>query len=147
MTTTTPGMPEAGKIGPTLPMWALRLGLGLAAAALVVAVTLWSGPATLLFVIMVGAGAMTVVAPESHAASVFLGTAAFLVLLDTSSGVTGWTFLAVSAAHAVHALAALSALSPWDGDVERAALVPSVRRFLLVQIGCQPLVALALILA
>lgn len=137
---------QAGRLGVTVPAWLLRAGLALALAGAGGCVMAWTSPPGIMPVLLVASGAGSAIWPQSHAPGIYLGCAALTVLLDTDAEVTGWTFAAVFALHATHQLAALAALTPWRATVEREALRPALRRFLLVQGACQPLVLLSYLL-
>ncbi|NDL56699.1 hypothetical protein [Phytoactinopolyspora mesophila] len=138
-------LPGSGTVGTTIPAWSLRMLLGLTCAATIAIMTLWADPNAAMLVMLALSAAATVVRPASHSATVFLGFAAFTVLV-TDPGLSVWTAGAVLSVHATHSTAALAAVLPWDTDVEAAALVPSLRRFAVVQAASQSLVALALLI-
>jgi hypothetical protein len=134
----------AGTIGATIPAWLLRAALGVACLATVVTIEAWASPSTMWSVAQVLFGVAAVVRPASHAATGFLGLVALTVLI-TDPGVSWWIAPAVLGVHATHSLAALAAVLPWDTDVEAAALRPSSRRFVVVQLASQAVVLLALL--
>lgn len=139
--------PAAGAVGATVPSWTLRALLGVAVAASATAIAVWTTPPALTLVVMCLFGVLTLVRPGSFLTTGYLVAAAFCVLVDVDAGVTGWTFPAVLALHAVHTLGGLTGLIPLDSDVERRAIVPSTRRFLLVQAATQVLVLLAFLIS
>jgi cell division protein FtsW (lipid II flippase) len=134
---------EPGTVGPTMRSWHLRGVLALACAATAAAVAFWTEPAAFALALLVIIAVVTVIRPDSHAATVYIGLVAFLVLAN-DPGMSWWTTAAVFGVHATHTLAALAAVIPWDTVVERSALRPSLRRFILVQAAGQSLVLLAL---
>lgn len=137
---------DAGGIGPRISSWLLRAVLALACMITVGSTVLWCDPAVLLEVSLVAAAVATVVWPNSHAATALIAIAAMTVF-GTDPGLAGWIMPAVLGVHAVHSLAALAAVVPWDTDVELAALRPSARRFVVVQVATQALVVLALLVS
>ncbi|NED98197.1 hypothetical protein G1H11_23125 [Phytoactinopolyspora alkaliphila] len=134
---------DPGMVGPTLRSWQLRCVLALACCVTAAATVLWTEPNAFALVLLALVAVATVVRPDSHAATFYLGLTAFLVLVN-EPGMSWWAAPAVLGIHATHTLAALAAVVPWDTAVERAALRPSVRRFVAVQAASQSLVLLAL---
>lgn len=132
----------AGGLGPTLPARLLRLLLTVAGSLTVAAVAVLAKPSPLFLTLLICLALASVVQPATHLPTVFLA-ACFWSVLRHDDGVTGWTALAVLGAHATHVLAALAAVIPWGTRFERAALRPSLDRFVLVQVASQLLVLLA----
>lgn len=90
--------------------------------------------------------AWVVASPASPAPTVLLLLAA-VVVLDT--GPAGWPLLVVQAAclSGVHLLASLCALVPRGGVWEEAALVPALRRWIVVQGACVPVAVAAAVVS
>lgn len=135
--------PAPGTLGPTSRSWQLRALLAAGCALTTLATLVWAEPNMFWLVILAAAAVATVVRPDSHSATAFLALTAFLVFAN-DPGLSWWTMAAVFGVHATHLLAALAAVVPWDTTVERAALQPSLRRFVVVQVASQVLVLLAL---
>lgn len=129
----------------TVPAVVLRGLLGGTALAVIVALVAPApaGRATWPSAV-VGAAlvAWVVLAPASPAPTVLL-VLALVVVLDT--GPVPWPLLVVQAGlvSAVHVLAALTALLPSGATCEVAALVPTLRRWVLVQAACLPVLVTA----
>ncbi|TDE00788.1 hypothetical protein [Jiangella asiatica] len=130
-----------GGLAPTLPWWTLRLGLAASSVGAVAAVGAWTSASPFLLVALGLLGLATVAQPASQLPTAFLAAVALLAL--GADGVTALTSLAVLTLHATHVLAALAAVVPPSTAVERAALRPSLERFVLAQAAGQVLVVLA----
>lgn len=131
-----------GALGPVLPGWTLRVALGGSVAVTVAAVAGWTTVSIPALLLVALAGGVTVFLPASHAATAFLAVCA-LAGLTADGAVTGWLSLALLGAHATHVTAALAAVVPVRAPVERAALRPTLERFVLAQAAGQLLVLLA----
>ncbi|WP_026876613.1 hypothetical protein [Jiangella gansuensis] len=136
------GLIPPGQLAPTLPWWALRLALALVAAGTVAAVGMWTPTAPFLLAVAGALGLAAAVVPATHVPAAFL-TALVLLALGAERGVTAWASLTVLGLHAVHVLAALAAVVPANTAVERAALRPTLERFVVAQAAGQVLVVLA----
>lgn len=134
--------PYSGGLGPTMPSWALRAGIGVVGVGTAAAVCAWASTSVFVLVILGGLTLAATVLPASHWPSALLVALAVIVVAG-ADGVTGWTVLTVFGMHATHVLAALAAVVPFDASVERAALRPSLERFVMVQLAAQLLVLVA----
>lgn len=135
-----------GALGPALPGWTLRPVLAASVAVTALAVLGWTSVSPFVLVIALLIGASTTALPASHAATAFLAFCA-LCGLAADGTITGWLSLAVLGAHATHVMAALAAVVPARATVEWAALLPTLRRFVLAQAAGQALVLLAWLLS
>ncbi|SDU60135.1 hypothetical protein [Jiangella alkaliphila] len=131
-----------GALGPVLPGWALRPVLAVALAVTMLGVAGWASASPFALLVAALIGVSTVALPASHAATAFLAVCA-LCGLAADGAITGWLSLAVLGAHATHVTAALAAVVPVRARVERAALLPTLRRFAMAQAAGQLLVLLA----
>lgn len=138
--TTDDVLPET--LGPTLPPWALRVMLATVCLCTVAVVGAWSHVSLFAIGVIVVLAVAAVIVPGSLAPLAMLSGCAVAVLIG-ADGVAVWTAPAVLGFHAVHVLAALAAVVPWGVPVERAALRPSLERFVIVQAATQALVLLA----
>jgi hypothetical protein len=131
--------PDVEGLLPTVSGLVLRAVVGALGLVAVLGVVLAAGggglrvlAVVLLLVLVVGMLAL----PVSPLPTVFVVVAA-LVVLDAQ--VPLWLVVPVGGLlHAVHVGVAWCAVVPPGGRVERAALVPSVRRWALAQVLCLP---------
>lgn len=129
----------------TLPGLTLRALLAGTSLALFVALVAPAPPGRTTWpsVLVVAALVVwTVLSPASPAPTVLL-VLALVVALDT--GPAAWPLLLVQAAllSAVHVLASLAALLPRRATWEVAVLLPTLRRWALVQVACLPVLVVA----
>ncbi len=125
----------------------LRVGVAALAVLAMLAVVLVGGGGLRLLSTAVGVALIVgmVVSPTSPLPTMFV-LAVALVMLD--AGPSPWLALPVGALlHAVHVGAAWCAVVQPRGQVEPAALVPSLRRWGLTQLLCLPAAAVVLVLA
>ncbi|WP_298322926.1 hypothetical protein [Haloactinopolyspora sp.] len=134
-----------GALGPTLPSWALRAGIGVAGFGTAAAACAWASASVFVLILLAGLAVAAAGLPASHWPSVLLAVCAVVVLAG-ADGITGWTAGTMFGMHATHVLAAVGAVVPVDASVERAALRPSLERFVRVQMGAQLLVLFAWLL-
>ncbi|CAH0166886.1 hypothetical protein SRABI121_01649 [Microbacterium sp. Bi121] len=121
------------RTGPALPGAVLHFVLPLTAA--IAAVQLL--PVLWWQVAMVGFAVLGMLVPQTLAGWLSIACLAIGMLL-TEPGV--WqTMLAVLVVHVIHVLSSLLPLVPWRGPVVLAALLPTLRRLLVVQLIAQPL--------
>lgn len=123
----------------SVPALVLRVGfVGIVAVAalLLVPVIGWQ-------VIVVAAAVLGTILPQSFGGWFSIAGIAVGMLMSEPSL---WRALvAVLAVHVIHALSSLLLAMPWNSRVVLAALRPTLRRLLLVQIVAQPLTILAML--
>jgi len=135
---------------PARVLTGLQLRAGVAAlAVLTMAVAVLPGGGSGLRLVSTAVGVALVVgmvvSPTSPLPTMFV-LAVALVMLD--AGPSPWLALPVGALlHAVHVGVAWCAVVQVDGQVEPAALTPSLRRWGLTQLLCLPAAAVVLVLA
>lgn len=126
------------RTGASIPSAVLRLGfvvfVGVAALTLI-PVLGWQ-------VAAVAAAVLGVILPQTFGGWIAIGCFAVGMLMNEPSI---WrAMLAVLVVHVVHVVSSLLLVTPWRGRVVLAALRPTSRRLLLVQLVAQPLTLLVM---
>ena len=125
----------APDLGPTLPSWALRVAFALVAVPLAVT-TAPSGPWP----------ALAVVVPRWRVAWVLIAVLAFSTLLEPGT-LTPRLLALIAAVHVLHVLAAWMLVLPPAARFQPAVLLPSLRRFVLIQLPVQVAAVVLLLVA
>lgn len=126
-------------IGAAMPALVLRI----AGVAVVAAVALILQPALFWQILFVAVAVVGAIFPRTGLAWGGLIIAPLSLVTDDIS--LGHTALALAAVHLGHALASLNLVIPAFSRVSLAALVPTARRFIAVQVISQVLVAAVLL--
>jgi hypothetical protein len=129
-------------LGLLVPGWSVRVLFAVVAVALCVGLAqpgFWLSIALLLTI-------AAVVVPRSLSAWFLIGVLSFSVLLREQS-VTDWrAYALIAGAHALHVLGSWMLVVRPSSSLQPAALWPSARRFLLIQVPVQLVAAGALAL-
>ncbi|KQR54575.1 hypothetical protein ASF88_07330 [Leifsonia sp. Leaf336] len=132
----------APDLGPTLPSWALRVAFALVAVPLAVT-TAPSGPWPALAVVLTG---IAVVVPRWRVAWALIAVLAFSTLLEPGT-LTPRLLALIAAVHLLHVLAAWMLVLPPSARFQPAVLLPSLRRFVLIQLPVQVAAVVLLLVA
>ncbi|WP_295117758.1 hypothetical protein [uncultured Leifsonia sp.] len=141
-----PGRTAPGRTPPdlgfTVPAWSLRAAF--AAVAVPLAVTAApSGPWPAVAVLLTGAA---VAVPRWRVAWVLIGLLAFSTLLEPGT-LTARLLALIVAVHVLHVLAAWMLVVPSTARLQPAVLLPSLRRFALIQLPVQAAAVVLLLTA
>jgi hypothetical protein len=130
------------ELGLTLPAWSLRVAFALVAVPLA-ATTAPSGPWPALAVLLTG---VAVVVPRWRVAWVLIAVLAFSTLLEPGT-VTPRLLALIAAVHALHLLAAWMLVLAPTVRFQPAVLLPSLRRFVMIQVPVQVAAVVLLLVA
>lgn len=123
------------ELGVTVPGWSIRVLFGVLGVVLCVAVAdsgFWVAVSLLLT-------AAAVAVPRWLTAWFLIGVLAFTVLLHQQSVGEWRIYLLIAGAHALHLAATWMLVVPPFARVQPAVLLPSLRRFVLIQVPVQAL--------
>lgn len=137
---TAAGRGAAPGLGRTLPAWSLRVAFALVAVPLALT-TAPSGPWPTIAVLLT---AVAVAVPRWRVAWLLVAVLAFSTLLEPGR-LTLRLLVVIAATHVLHVLACWMLAVPATARLQPAALVPSLRRLIVIQAPVQ-LVAVVLLL-
>ncbi|WP_158864336.1 hypothetical protein [Leifsonia sp. AG29] len=129
-------------LGVTVPGWALR-ALFVAIALALALIGTPNGPWQAIAAVLAG---ISVAVPRWLTAWVLIGALAFSCLLEPG-GPSVRLLALIAGVHAMHVLASWALVTPLVARLQPAALLPSLRRYLGVQVVVQPGTVALLLLA
>ncbi|CAM5316458.1 hypothetical protein [Leifsonia shinshuensis] len=138
----SPGAAPAPDLGLTVPAWSLRVAFAVVAVPLALT-TAPSGMWPTLAVLLTG---VAVAVPRWRVAWVLIAVLAFSTLLEPGT-LTPRLLALIAAVHVLHVLASWMLVLPAGARLQPAALLPSLRRVVLIQLPVQAAATVLLLVA